>query len=173
MLARGQTPDLPIGQNLADDGGDGSYSDVALRLLTGQMFKRFERQLERVFKTFSLPLDAAIDLGVDTLRMQGIVNLTDRFEVAGETEIFLGSEDSDAVDDSQRARPRPATTGRACAAPLCSRTLGVGRRTCAVVTAVMRAGRCSSSCSISTGGCGRDDRLVYPLARCADARAHL
>ena len=104
MLARGQTPDLLIGQNLADDGGDGSYSDVALRLLTGQMFKRFERELERVFKeTFSLPLDAAIDLGVDTLRMQGIVNLTDRFEVAGETEIFLGSEDSDAVDDSQSA----------------------------------------------------------------------
>ena len=68
--------------------------------------------------------------------MQGIANLTDRFEVAGETEIF-SSEDSDAVDDSQSARPRPATTGRAYAAPLCSRTLGALRRTCAVVTAVM------------------------------------
>ena len=104
MLARGQTPDILIGQNLTDEGGDGSYSDVALRMLTGQMFKRFERELERVFKsTFSLPLDAAIDLGVDTLRMQGIVNLTERFEVAGETEIFLGSEDSETVDDNQSA----------------------------------------------------------------------
>ena len=57
-----------------------------------------------VFKsTFSLPLDAAIDLGVDTLRMQGIVNLTERFEIAGETEIFLGSEDSETVDDNQSA----------------------------------------------------------------------
>ncbi len=104
MLARGQTPDLLIGQNLGEDNGDGSYSDVALRMLTGQMFKRFERELERVFKsTFSLPLDAAIDLGVDTLRMQGVVNLTERFEVSGETEVVFGSEDTESAEDKQSA----------------------------------------------------------------------
>jgi hypothetical protein len=104
MLARGQTPDLLIGQALAEDGGDGSYGDVAIRMLTGQMFKAFERELERVFKTtFNLPLDASIDLGVDTLRMQGVVNLTDRFELAGETEVVFGTDDSGSGEDNQSA----------------------------------------------------------------------
>jgi hypothetical protein len=104
MLARGQTPDLLIGQTLGDEGGDGSYSDVALRMLTGQMFKRFERELENVFRTtFDLPLDASIDLGVDTLRMQGVVNISERFEVSGETEVVFGSQDEESPENSQSA----------------------------------------------------------------------
>jgi hypothetical protein len=104
MLARGQTPDLLISQNLGEDGGDGSYSDVALRMLTGQMFKRFESELEKVFRTtFELPLDASIDLGVDTLRMQGVVNISERFEVSGETEVVFGSQDNESAEDNQSA----------------------------------------------------------------------
>jgi autotransporter translocation and assembly factor TamB len=104
MLARGQTPDLLIGQNLAEEGGEGSYGDVALRMITGQVFARFERELERVFKdSFQLPLDAAIDLGVDTLRMQGIINVTERFELSGEAEVVFGSDTSDTGDQNQSA----------------------------------------------------------------------
>jgi hypothetical protein len=90
MLARGQTPDTLINGSEAE--GEGSYSDVALRMLTGQVFARFEKELESVLQaTFQLPVDVAIDLGTETLRMQGVASLTDRLEVAGEAELVFGT----------------------------------------------------------------------------------
>ena len=39
----------------------------------------------------------------DTLRMQGVVNLTERLELAGEAEVVVGTEDSESAEGNQSA----------------------------------------------------------------------